>query len=215
MITRVLVIYNNNDEKLSNYFALCAEKTICLFQNQAVNNIPFDILVDDDCCEDKLQKYLNKYCSDKLFLVIFSHGDYYSFYRDNERFFYDSPKFNLEPLKEGLLYSNACLVGEIFGRNLGVKGVPFFGFNCSMKINPNYMHVFINCDINGILYLLQGCNLQELKSKMVEYIQIILDTTELLQTNPLVAAYLSDYHEGMVIHGNQVKSFFINRKIES
>lgn len=204
MIRNSIIVYYENDPSLDDYFYECGTYATYLLNTK--DYIKQSHIKNKDCNfvfinEVELPKHKEK----SLFLL-YSHGNQEAFFKGDESLPFINKTINCDIcLDGGLIYTNSCLTGRIFGKNLPEKGASFFGFNQEVEIWLNYKKDFVECTNWGLYRLIEGDTLEESKSKAIEKFNQKID--EIYKTSMFVAASLEDAKNSIVIFGDVSNSF--------
>lgn len=201
MIENSISIYFDHDEKLGNYFQQCGTRTEYLLNQYT--NIKQTQITDNDCNFVYVNDVVLPRHTEPTILIIYSHGNEEEFAKPPDPAFFGNYAEKPQCLDNGIVYSNACLVGSIFGENIGCDNSSFFGYNKTVSIHKDYINEFIECDIHGLHHILQGRTLIEAKEEAkVKFNQKIAEVSF------IAASYLRQARDSIVIHGDISTPFF-------
>jgi len=163
MIKNALIIHYDNDKKLNTYFSQCAENAKILLNMK--EHIKQTEVKNNNCNKAYLDLSVFPKISEKSLFLIYSHGTENSFCKIGEHPFIEDT-INCDQCLDGsLIYTNACLTAQKFGKNITNKNASFYGYDKEIKISPEetYQRDFIHCDNYGLFTLIQGKTLKEAK----------------------------------------------------
>lgn len=201
MIENSISIYFDHDEKLGDYFQKCGTRTEYLLNQY--DNIKQTQITGDSCNFVYVNDVvLPQHCEPTL-LIIYSHGNEEEFAKPPTPAFFGNYTEKPQCLDNGIVYSNACLVGSKFGKNLGYDNSSFFGYDKTVSIHKDYINEFIECDIHGLYHILRGKTLEEAKERAK-----VKFNEKISQVLPFVASYLRQARDSIVIYGDTTTPFF-------
>lgn len=201
MIQNAILIYYNGDIKLGDYFAKCGTHSEYLLNQYS--NIKQTAITDQNCNAVYVNDVELPKHTEPTLLIIFSHGSANSFSKPPGAAFFGEYEKKPTCLENGLVYSNACLVGKNFGKKLGDGNASFFGYNDTVSIDINYERKFIECDIHALHHILEGRTLSEAHEKAKQKFNETIP-----KVNFFAASYLRQARDRMAIYGNISSPFF-------
>lgn len=202
MIKNSIVFYYSDDYSLGNYFINSANFAIALL-NQ-VEELKQSHVINNNCNFAYIDEIEFTKHNEKSLLLIYSHGDDNGFYKSNDSVaFIDSSLDCYCFIDGGLIYTNACSTGNIFGKKLAEKNASFYGYTKPVIKDPRYERVYIECDNWGLHHIVQGKTLIEAKNKAKEKFTLEIDRCR----NMFTAANLREARDCLVVYGNISNSF--------
>ena len=207
MINAILT-YDNRDEKLGDFFDLCATKTkdsiaddINLYEinSQSLNELTIQFRTET----------LNQY---PFLFISFTHGTETELLKDGAIPFL-SVTLNHEKLINSLSYCFACSAGKKLGIFLIENGaLGFVGYNKDVTIQIFFdaMSSFVDCATCGIIYFINGMSLADSIALMkVKYTEC-MDSFYL--RDMIIASSFMENRDALVLFGNSeltIKDFII------
>jgi hypothetical protein len=197
-------MYYKDDPSLGDYFYNCGEYATNLLNLNV--NIKQSHVTDSNCNFAFIDSVELPKHNEKSLFILYSHGTEESFYKGEESLpFIDSTINSDICLEGGLIYTNSCLTGNTFGRNLPQKGASFFGFDKEVSISLDYQKIFVECTNFGLYRLIKGDTLEESKHHAQEKFNEKIDET--YEYSMFAASALEDAKNSIVIFGNTSKRF--------
>ena len=201
MIKNSILIYYKGDEKLGDYFYQCGTKSEYLINQYS--NIKQTSITEQNCNSVYINDFELPKHNEPSLLLIFSHGSSDTFSKGSEQAFFGNFIEKPQCLENGLVYSNACSVGEKFGAKIAEDNSSFFGYSDITSVDLNYQRVFIECDIQGLYHILEGKTLNEAREMAKQKFNKRME-----DVSYFAASYLRQARDRIIIHGNITKPFF-------
>lgn len=197
MINTIL-IYDNNDEDLGEFFEKCATLTkertdsnfnIAEINSQSLNELTLQIRAES--------------VNEKAFLFVsYTHGSDSELLKSGITPFI-SESINATSLKNSLSYCFACHAGKKLGHNLIKNGaLAFVGFMDELKIQMffNALNYFVDCATSGIIFFLNGENLGDSIKKMKNKYTECIDQYYIIDI--VIASWFMEHRDSLVTIGN-------------
>jgi len=197
MIKNSIIFYYKDDYSLNDYFYNSANFGVSLLNQKA--DIKQSHVVGNDCNFAYIEEVEFKKHTEKSLLLIYSHGDDSGFYKSND----DSPFLNSKIdfpmcIENGLIYTNACLTGNLFAQTIIDKKASFYGYSKSVIKNPMYEKAYIECDNWGLHYIIKGYTLIDSKKEAKKKFNVEIDKCN----NIFTASHLREARDSLVVYGN-------------
>lgn len=205
MIKSALIIYSEDDNLLGDYFSECGKHAeILLNQKEAISQ---RYIRNEECRFEYIEMVLSYQVNAKSLVLIYSHGDELSFRKNGVNFFDENIDADV-CFDGGLIYTNACLTGKQFGKNIVRRNASYYGYEIEIMISPEESHQkdFITCDNYALSQLIEGKSLLEAKKLAKDKFTQMSDKYDDL-FSPLVAGWLIEARDNIVIYGDTDKSF--------
>ncbi|WP_321369503.1 hypothetical protein [uncultured Draconibacterium sp.] len=199
----VIIVSDDTDTHLGNYFLNCKEDISQFFdgQNEVLENTV--ILIPQDTCNQAFVDLTVEEINDGSFVFIaYSHG--------NERYLrsnggnYIQAGVNTNNFANSLFFTNSCLSGKELGKDLIDNGcISFVGYVEEVYgfLNDEYMAVSINCDNACIKsFFSDTISISLAFERMKKYYTSQIDKYKSL--DPIFAARLVSNREALVLYGN-------------
>lgn len=197
MISTILT-FDNDDITLGEFFERCAALTkksmdatfnIVEINSQSLNDLNLQLRTES----------VNK----RGFLFLsYTHGSESELLKNGVTPFI-SETINVSCLKNSFSYCFACHAGKKLGQSLINNGtVAFVGFTNELKIQKYFdaFDSFIDCATSGILFFLEGENLEKSISKMkIKYTDCV---DRFYLNDMLVASWFMEHRDTLVLLGN-------------
>ncbi len=197
MIKNSILFYYKDDYSLGDYFSNSANFAIALLNQVA--GIKQSHVIGNNCNFAYIESVELVKHNEKSLLLIFSHGNHDGFYKSNEDLpFIDTNITCPACIDGGLIYTNACSTGNVFGKHIAEKNASFYGYSKSIIKDPRYERVYIECDNWGLHHIIQGCTLTEAKKEAREKFNLEIDKCD----NIFTASNLREARDCLVIYGN-------------
>lgn len=191
---KIIIAYNNDQQDLlSGFFESCAEEiesacrlmqveTTCLTPPHLDYPSVAAILNDHSAC------------------VIAAHGDEKSIANEKNKDIVsmdtDNGIFNNK-----LLYAISCSCAKQLKGCLIENGLKsFWGYQNELNFWPGYP-IYVKCAVSGMVRLIEGKTIKEAKENMLAQYDSSIGELTAMGTDPLVAAYLLDNKESLVVTG--------------
>ena len=201
---KVLVAYDNEDERLGNYFDSCKLDVCATISSEESSEIDFELIeIASRQCNraflDLLPKQVKK---NPFLLIVYAHGNEEAI-RVNGTSFIRIGEDN-EMFKDTVIYSTACLTGKLLGKELVGNGCKaFIGYDGQIvAFKDTRQDISIKCDNLGItMFLTSDITISEAFDQMKKY--YTQESQKLLSFNDILASgLLINARESLVFHGN-------------
>lgn len=192
---KILIAYNNDQwDQLSGFFESCAEeiesvcktkqiKTTCLTPPHLDYSSIAEILNDFPAC------------------VIAAHGDERSIANEKNKDIVSTDTDN-SIYNNKLLYAISCSCAKQLKGSLMENGLKsFWGYQNKLNFWSGYPS-YVKCAVSGMVSLIEGKTIKEAKEDMLAQYDSSIVELSATETDPLVAAYLLDNKESLVITGD-------------
>jgi hypothetical protein len=208
MISKIIIVYYDNDSRLGSYFSDCAEYAISFLEAIQLESIPFKLDVD----EFGRNKWNSVYFEIKIseiisnsnaMLVIYSHGIKDAFFYQEQAFIQSN--ISIDNIENAIIYTNSCSTGSFFGKTFDKSGGTFIGYESDLlvPVNPYYRKIFIECDNSGIFFLFHKMmKLSELHQAVKNKFNHHIDM--LYKVDYVIASYLQEARDNFVVLGQNL-----------
>ncbi len=203
MIKNSIIFYYKNDVVLGDYFFNSANFAITLLNQVDVKQ---SHVIDNNCNFAYIDTIEFVKHSEKSLLLIYAHGNEDGFYKNNDSVAFIDSSINHSFLKGGLIYTNACSTGDIFGKKIAEKNASFYGYTKPVIKDPRYERTYIECDNWGLYHIVKGETLIKAKERAKEKFTLEIDRC----SNLFTASNLREARDCLVVYGDISNSFILN-----
>ncbi len=194
-----LLIFDEKDKDLGNFFSMCREDLEEFFYQKEISP---DIIDKNSIFEIVLPFKIANFNSEKFVFAAFTHGDKSNLLQSGINP-YVSTSSNLEIFKDSFFYTFACEAGEILGKELINAGCQcFIGYNKKTYIWNTFQRPFVDTAIYGLKLFYEGEYTKSIFLKIKERYNQEID--KIYKTDFLIASILMDNRDALVLHGNNI-----------
>lgn len=195
-----ILVYDDLDEKLGSYFYDCAMEIKGLLPQQFQNTL-IEIF-GERLNMANIDLQLQKANQTGYIFAAYSHGKPSSLVCRNVT--YLESGLNSSFCINGLIYSNACSIGQILGKQIVEDGAKaFVGYNEDAEaiLAESFRRASIRCDNYALILFLNGYPLKVAVEKAKAFYSKMIDKT--YKVNPLIAASLVKNRDALVLIGDE------------
>ena len=196
-----LLVYDNNDQSLGEFFEKCNVETEMLLDSSDFNfnysnisgNAAFEIAVPLKA------KSIN---SNPFLFISYTHGSENELLKNGNTPFL-STTYEVDVLKNSIAYCYACKAGKNFGKDVCENGaLCFIGYSESITVQKYFgaEDVFIDCAVCGIKALIEGNTTGEALLTMKNRYTECID--DFYIKDMLTALLFMENRDALVLHGN-------------
>jgi hypothetical protein len=198
MINTVL-LYDNQDTMLGDFFALCANKFRQL-HNSTYNQDVSSEHETDNGDKNSIETALSTYNNSKFLFVSFLHGDKDTMYIAKDKIVSSA---NAYFFTNAFCYTFSCYCGKTLANVLLQNNVcVFWGYIDKAYSIIDYEEDFADLVISGLKHFFNGKTIENAHSAVIEEYRNKIDA--LYQTDFFAAATLLHNRDSMVVYGNKL-----------
>lgn len=193
-----IVLFDDTDSDLGDYFKSCAENLTQSLQSHSTINVT--VLSGKQCDRASIDIMLDTLNLDRFIFVAYSHGLEDALMAHGKA--YVQAKQNSVKFKGSLFYTNACLTAQILGQELINEGcLAFVGYSKEVDVIVDEA-VFQKMDNFGITMFLhkEECTIGEAVEAVKNELNRQIDANLM---NPFLASILTETRGALKIYGNQ------------
>lgn len=204
-----LLVSDNGDDRLGDFFGECAEQT------KSTTNDSFNLVEINsrNLNSFSFQLQAESFNPGTFLFISYTHGTDTELLANGSTPFI-SDTLNVESLKNCFAYCFACYAGNKLGQALiDNKALAFVGFKSELKIQRffNALDSFIECATSGIGYFILGDNLEVSINKMkLKYTECV---DQYYLRDIVVASWFMEHRDSLLILGDsmiQIDDFLNN-----
>jgi len=193
---RTILMYDNEDITLGDFFQRCASKCRYLYNTHIDKNTIIEHTSNSN--KNEIEISVSKYNSNRFLLICYLHGDNDSIYMSNEKIV---SMDNAHLFVNAFCYTFSCCCGKDLSRILlDNHALVFWGYRNDAYVVPDYEDVFAELAVIGLDYFLKNESVENAFNKTKEEHIKMVDT--IYQENFFVASHILDNKDAMVIYGN-------------
>jgi len=193
---RTILVYDNEDITLGNFFQKCASKCRYLYNIHFNQNVIMEHKSNSN--KNEIEISISKYNDNRFLLICYLHGDNDSIYLSNEKIV---SKDNASLFINAFCYTFSCCCGKDLSRILlDNRALIFWGYRGEAYVVLGYEEVFAELAVLGLSYFFKNESIENAYYKTQEEHIKLIDT--IYQENLFVAAHILDNKDAMVIYGN-------------
>ncbi len=194
-----LLVFDENDKDLGNFFSMCKEDLDEFFDK---NEIFPEIIDKISNFEIMLPFKINNFKSEKFVFAAFTHGDKSNLLQSGTNSFV-SVSQNLEIFNDSFFYTFACETGKILGQELIKHGcICFIGYDKKTHIWNTFQRPFIDTAVYGLKLFFEGEYTKTIFLKMKERYNEEID--KMYQKDYVIASILMDNRDALVLYGKNI-----------
>lgn len=192
-----VLAFDNQDENLGLYFSECADeirgtlppklaKGLIEISGEQLNIVNIDTR-------------LSQINNSGFIFCAYSHGNITSL--TNKKVAYIKNEVNTQNLRNGFIYTNACLAGDTLGPEIIEKGGrAFIGYNKEVHgiLSGQHKKTSIRCDNYALILFLNNYSTKNALEKAKEYFTTQIDNIGF----GFIAAILRENRDSLVVYGD-------------
>lgn len=196
-MTNAVVVYDDNDLELGDFFSSCADSLDGLFENANINSIKLD---SNDVNASNLCSYISPVNERNFFFLGFVHGTPESMLIGGTEHFVSLTN-NYYLFSNAFIYAFSCYNGtELADTLLANSALVFWGYSNKAWVIYDYIDKFKECALAGYKYFLEGSTIEEAYHLMIMDINEQIDT--LYIENFLAASMFMRNRDALIVKGN-------------
>ncbi len=193
---KTILLYDNEDERLGDFFCLCANKYQYLHNSYFSQNAIIEY--KSNSSKNEIELSVSKYNNSNFLFISYLHGADDAMYMSNEIIISDE---NAYLFANAFCYTFSCYCGKHLATRLLDNGARvFWGYIDKAYTITDYEDDFAELAISGLNHFLQNVSIENAYNKVKKEYTTKMDAV--YQENFFVAATLLHNRDSMVVLGD-------------
>lgn len=196
-MTNAVVVYDNNDLELGDFFCSCVDSLDELFEKSGINPIK---LGSSEVNTSNLCSYISPINEQKFFFLGFVHGTHDSMLIGETEHFVSLTN-NYYLFSNAFIYAFSCYNGaDLADTLLENKALVFLGYSDKAWVIYDYIDEFKECALSGYRHFLNGATIEASHQLMIKDMNEQIDA--LYEEDFFVASMFMRNRDALIVKGN-------------
>ena len=193
-----ILLYDNEDNTLGNFFSLCAKTFHYLSSNHSVDNLIVEHKSSSSSKSD-VEITISRYNTDNFRFVSFLHGDHEATYVSKNRIISTDNSYYFS---NAFCYTFSCYCGNTLAQRMLFNSAHvFWGYREKAYSIVGMEDDFMRLSMSGLNHFFEKDTIETAFCKVKEEFTEIIDS--LYKKNYFVASTLLHNKDSMVVHGKK------------